>query len=75
VDEEDTGVQGMKSNYTEDEISQLTAWALRMIKFWGVIALLYIAIFCESTLALWILGSLAVMKGIEKLNEGTESND
>jgi hypothetical protein len=62
-------------NFTEEEIAELTAWAIKMVKFWGLSALLYIAIFCESTLALWILGSLAVMKGLEKLNEGTESND
>lgn len=52
----------MKSNYTKEEIEELTTWAIRMVKFWGVSALLYIAVICDSTLAWWILGSLVVLK-------------
>ena len=52
----------MKKEYTEEEIKAITAWAVKMIKFWGVSALLYIAVICGSTLAWWILGSLAVLK-------------
>jgi hypothetical protein len=32
-----------------------------MAKFWGVSALLYVTVFCGSTLAAWVLGSLAVL--------------
>lgn len=52
-------------NFTEEEIAELTAWAIKMIKFWGVSALLYIAVICGYTLAWWILGSLAVLKASE----------
>ena len=52
----------MKKEYTEEEIKAITAWAIKMIKFWGVSALLYIAVVHGYTLAWWILGSLAVLK-------------
>lgn len=49
-------------NFTEEEIAELTTWAIKMMKFWGVSALLYITIFYGSTLTAWILGSLSVLK-------------
>lgn len=52
-------------NFTEDEIAELTVWAIKMIKFWFVSALLYIAIFYHSTLAFWVLGSLVVLKATD----------
>ena len=55
----------MKSNYTEEEIREIAKWAISMVKFWGVSALAYIAIFHESSLAMWILASLVVMKMME----------
>jgi hypothetical protein len=45
-----------------------------MVKFWGISALLYITIFYGSTLTAWILGSILVLKGIQKMNE-TENDD
>jgi hypothetical protein len=74
VDEANAGGQSMKSNYTKEEIEELTTWAIRMVKFWGVSALLYITIFYGSTLTAWILGSILVLKGIQKMNE-TENDD
>lgn len=65
----------MKSNYTEEEINQLTTWAIRMVQFWGVSALLYITIFYGSTLTAWILGSIVVLKGIQKMNEVEDAGD
>jgi hypothetical protein len=64
----------MKSKYTEEEINELTTWTIRMVKFWGISALLYITIFYGSTLTAWILGSILVLKGIQKMNE-TENDD
>ena len=52
-------------NYTKEEIDELTSWAIRMVKFWGFSALLYIAVFYGSTLAMWIIGSLVVLKAID----------
>lgn len=52
-------------NYTKEEIDELTSWAIRMIKFWGFSALLYVAVFYGSTLAMWIIGSLVVLKAID----------
>jgi hypothetical protein len=74
VDEAYAGGQNMKSNYTKEEIEELATWAIRMVKFWGVSALLYITIFYGSTLTAWILGSILVLKGIQKMNE-TENDD
>ncbi len=48
-------------NFTKDEIEELTAWVLKMIKFWVMSGLLYIAVFYGSTLAIWIIGSLVVL--------------
>jgi hypothetical protein len=59
----------MKAKYTEEEINELTTWAIRMVKFWGVSALLYITVFYHNTLTAWILGSIVVLKGIQKMNE------
>ena len=61
-------------NYTKEEIEELTTWAILMVKFWGVSALLYITVFYGSTLTAWILGSILVLKGIQKMNE-TENDD
>lgn len=65
----------MSKNYTEEEIKAITAGIIRLAKFWGVSALLYIAVFYNSTLAFWILGSLVVWKANEYLMEGKKSND
>ncbi|MBQ1760515.1 MAG: hypothetical protein IIZ94_12645 [Prevotella sp.] len=56
-------------NYTKEEIEELTSWAIRMVKFWGFSALMYIAVFYGSTLAMWIIGSLVVLKAIDFAKE------
>ena len=56
-------------NYTKEEIDELTSWAIRMVKFWGFSALLYIAVFYGSTLAMWIIGSLVVLKAVDFAKE------
>ena len=56
-------------NYTKEEIDELTSWAIRMVKFWGFSALMYIAVFYGSTLAMWIIGSLVVLKAIDFAKE------
>jgi hypothetical protein len=70
VDEENAGGKSMNfENYTKEEIEELTSWAIRMIEFWGFSALLYIAVFYGSTLAMWIIGSLVVLKAIDFAKE------
>jgi hypothetical protein len=70
VDEENAGGKSMNfENYTKEEIEELTSWAIRMIKFWGFSALLYVAVFYGSTLAMWIIGSLVVLKAIDFAKE------
>lgn len=64
----------MKSNYTEEEIREISKWVIRMVKFWGVSALGYVAIFYQSTLAMWILASLVVLKFLTTVEKDT-SND
>ena len=56
-------------DYTKEEIDELTSWAIRMVKFWGFSALMYIAVFYGSTLAMWIIGSLVVLKAIDFAKE------
>ena len=56
-------------NYTKEEIEELTSWAIRMVKFWGFSALMYIAVFYGSTLAMWIIGSLVVLKAVDFAKE------
>ena len=56
-------------NYTKEEIDELTSWAIRMVKFWGFSALLYVAVFYGSTLAMWIIGSLVVLKAVDFAKE------
>jgi hypothetical protein len=70
VDEENAGGKSMNfENYTKEEIEELTSWAIRMVKFWGFSALMYIAVFYGSTLAMWIIGSLVVLKAIDFAKE------
>lgn len=64
----------MSKNYTKEEIEAITAWAIKMIKFWFVSALLYIAIFHHSTLAFWVLGSLVVLKATDYWLEAREKD-
>jgi hypothetical protein len=64
----------MKGNYTEEEIREISKWVIRMVKFWGVSALGYVAIFYQSTLAMWILASLVVLKFLT-MEEKDTSND
>ena len=48
-------------NYTKEEIEELTAWVIKMVKFWGLSALLYVTVFYANTLTAWILGSIVVL--------------
>ena len=64
----------MNMKFDADEINRFVDWLFKMAKFWGVSALLYITVFYGSTLAAWILGSILVLKGIQKMNE-TENDD
>lgn len=57
------------NNFTEEEIEELISWAIRMVKFWGFSALLYIAVFYGSTLAMWIIGSLVLLRAVDFAKE------
>lgn len=48
--------------FTQDEMNELIAWAIGMAKFWIVSALLYVAIFNGSAIAMWIIGSIVVLE-------------
>ena len=55
--------------FTEEEQDTLIEWCLRMGYFWLISFLLYVTIFYKSTIAAWILGSLAVSKAWDMWQE------
>ena len=55
--------------FTEEEQDKLIEWCLKMGYFWLISCLLYVTIFYKSTIAAWILGSLAVLKAWDMWQE------
>ena len=55
--------------FTEEEQDTLIEWCLKMGYFWLISCLLYVTIFYKSTIAAWILGSLAVLKAWDMWQE------
>lgn len=61
--------------FTEEEQDALIVWVSKMVQFWIISGLAYVAIFYQSTLAAWILGSIVVLEVWDWYKEKHQNED